>query len=117
MQNPCACVMTEKKMSKTRTSSAVSGSVRGKPATTVPFLDDAPKILRKKAVTATRATANHQELIYFLAGTFCFIESTFKDRQKRRFKFSELKETLAKEISFYFAELGKNKRCWTNPTI
>ena len=81
-------------------------------------MDDEPKeIMRKlkKAVTASEAGSKSSgvENLFFLLEQFGSLEEVkfFRDAQRSdTLKFSELKETLAKEIAEYFAEFREKKK-------
>src|SRR5579863_10466249 len=82
------------------------------------LLDDEPKeIMRKlkKAVTASEAGSKSSgvENLFFLLQNFGTEQEVnfFRDAQRNdTLKFSELKETLAKEISAYFEEFREKKK-------
>ena len=107
----------EKKMSKTPHQSLHSGTGQAGNDGAI-FLDDSPQEIRrklKKAVTASAAGQKSpgEENLMLLLAHFGQPEeiSHFVDQQANgTLKFSELKESLAKDIGDYFAEFREKKK-------
>jgi tryptophanyl-tRNA synthetase len=82
------------------------------------FLDDSPEEIAKKlkqAVTASEAgtkSAGEENLMLLLShfGSADEIEHFKEDQASGKLKYSELKDTLAKDISEYFAEFREKKK-------
>ncbi len=104
-----------KKMSKTGDPGTSSGTGRSEAL----LLDDAPEEIKrklKKAVTASDPIGKHSpgvENLFLLMQNFSpdSTKKYFAERQKDgTLQYSELKETLAKDIANYFAEFREKKK-------